>query len=781
MLVLVVLSLAQCTAKHTPADFSSVHHDVEKALSVLERAKAAMPADSVAILREMGRVRLRYRRFADSLRQNVPDSVYVRFAVKRFISLAYDAHNIKELLAWQDSLILLSANYPQYTEQNPKTAGAIATCIVNSLEGGSGITSEKTLLKYAERAAEKIIQSAYGGKATIEQKRKVVDRYAVQYAGRGIISMAEPFYAHFAPLYQQAEKKPVPVRFSEDYTVYEKNGLPLFKLSKLDKSWRFMAFNIRRTNFDLVFLISSIRAALDDNAAIPFIVARNRGELGDKAISGIGKNISGEFAYINLNKADSARFSNAPAFVVLMPGGKIGYATNNAIDFLKWLRAPKAKQKAAAEKKQQALLKARMAERKRLAALPPDTSVKLKVSFPHTRVILRGYWPKDARVQMNNFYFGETDPGHNPDYGISEVSVKEKGYLLYNHWVIHLPGRKRVTLSLLSGKKHNITAHFSDSLNAGCSQLMEKLEHKQHYLTSYKKIAADYPYKTAAFMGYVHRRIRFWQSGIDHLLNDPAPNNITAGVLGISQVFYRLKHPAVRTAVDYHTFDSLMRVPRFDTILYRSPFYGPVIKGWLDYGSADMQTTIDLLFSSTDWIPENHKSRALQFVWRQMNERGREDMMLYIDTTYLSGCSGNDINVQKRLAGYKRMARGRKAPDIHWVEKGKKMDLYHLKADSIYVVFWADWCGHCKKFIPGFYRQLKNKKGTAVVAVCIDSDSSSLKLGRELFPQWHHVWASGKWHDPLVETYNVFGTPTLYLLNSKMEIEKKLSGGLSGF
>lgn len=37
------------------------------------------------------------------------------------------------------------------------------------------------------------------------------------------------------------------------------------------------------------------------------------------------------------------------------------------------------------------------------------------------------------------------------------------------------------------------------------------------------------------------------------------------------------------------------------------------------------------------------------------------------------------------------MAAGNIAPDISWEEYGEAMNLYGLKADTVIVIFWADW------------------------------------------------------------------------------------------
>jgi len=37
-------------------------------------------------------------------------------------------------------------------------------------------------------------------------------------------------------------------------------------------------------------------------------------------------------------------------------------------------------------------------------------------------------------------------------------------------------------------------------------------------------------------------------------------------------------------------------------------------------------------------------------------------------------------------------------------------------------------------------------------------------------PKWYHLQAKHSWDSQWVESYNIFGTPTIYLLNKRMEI-----------
>jgi thiol-disulfide isomerase/thioredoxin len=115
--------------------------------------------------------------------------------------------------------------------------------------------------------------------------------------------------------------------------------------------------------------------------------------------------------------------------------------------------------------------------------------------------------------------------------------------------------------------------------------------------------------------------------------------------------------------------------------------------------------------------------------------------------------------------------------------------LYSLKAKYTIVIFWDPTCSHCKKEIPElkeYYDSLR-KAGVDIEVYAIYSEMD--------YPSWkayikeHHLtWKNvcAKTEQELATAkyyYDVFSTPTLYLLNDKKEIfAKRLDvPGLKGF
>jgi len=121
---------------------------------------------------------------------------------------------------------------------------------------------------------------------------------------------------------------------------------------------------------------------------------------------------------------------------------------------------------------------------------------------------------------------------------------------------------------------------------------------------------------------------------------------------------------------------------------------------------------------------------------------------------------------------------------------GKNSSLYGIKAPFTVVAFWDPNCGHCKEEIPrldSMYRAKWKALGVAIYAVNIyENENPAWKkfIAEKSLQNWYHVYqtkaariAEEKAGQPSYkQLYDVFKTPTLYLLDKdKRIIAKQLS------
>ncbi len=176
---------------------------------------------------------------------------------------------------------------------------------------------------------------------------------------------------------------------------------------------------------------------------------------------------------------------------------------------------------------------------------------------------------------------------------------------------------------------------------------------------------------------------------------------------------------------------------------------------------------------------------------------GQDKVFLYIfenfyakgDTVLLNASSRKTITDR----AYSLMANqlGQPAPLLDLIDTtGKIISLYGVKAPFTIVAFWDPNCGHCKEEIPrldSIYRAKWKKIGVAVYAVNIyENEMPAWKkfINEKKLENWNHVYqaknartAEEKAGKPSYkQLYDVFKTPTLYLLDKdKRIIAKQLS------
>ncbi len=107
---------------------------------------------------------------------------------------------------------------------------------------------------------------------------------------------------------------------------------------------------------------------------------------------------------------------------------------------------------------------------------------------------------------------------------------------------------------------------------------------------------------------------------------------------------------------------------------------------------------------------------------------------------------------------------------------GVQHSLAGLDKQYTVVVFWSATCGHCKKTIPQLhekYLELKDKYDLEVYSIHIDKET---KKWKEFINKHHFEWLDV--NDPNNKNhfrakYNVYSTPTIYLLDAQKKIIAK--------
>jgi len=166
---------------------------------------------------------------------------------------------------------------------------------------------------------------------------------------------------------------------------------------------------------------------------------------------------------------------------------------------------------------------------------------------------------------------------------------------------------------------------------------------------------------------------------------------------------------------------------------------------------------------------------VLNFLVNGFQRFQMEKVLVYIAENFIEGGCETDSKklLQKRLEGYEKMSPGKKAPDILMLDQnGRQVRLYDLDCDYTLVVFWASWCPHCSVFLKQLSNWYPEKQiDLNVFAVSIDSSRFAWeeRVMMDNFP-WINTFSGAGWDGKAPKDYNVYATPTLFLLDREHKI-----------
>jgi thiol-disulfide isomerase/thioredoxin len=118
---------------------------------------------------------------------------------------------------------------------------------------------------------------------------------------------------------------------------------------------------------------------------------------------------------------------------------------------------------------------------------------------------------------------------------------------------------------------------------------------------------------------------------------------------------------------------------------------------------------------------------------------------------------------------------GRIAPDFSWKENGKTFNLSNLNGAEKYVlVFWSTSCSHCLREIPLLHAYMENKKNVKVIAFALEDDAFVWEsYSKANLYGWHNVLGLNKWQNKVAKIYQIFSTPSYFILDKNKKIIAK--------
>jgi thiol-disulfide isomerase/thioredoxin len=135
-------------------------------------------------------------------------------------------------------------------------------------------------------------------------------------------------------------------------------------------------------------------------------------------------------------------------------------------------------------------------------------------------------------------------------------------------------------------------------------------------------------------------------------------------------------------------------------------------------------------------------------------------------------------DLQTRLKKYAELSVGKQAPEINAPDvNGENIKLSRISAEYTLVVFWASWCPHCNEMLPkvhNIYKHSVSPYKLQVLTVSLDKEKGEWLAALEAENySWINTSDFEGWNGKATIDYNIYATPTMFLLDKDKKIVAK--------
>lgn len=154
-------------------------------------------------------------------------------------------------------------------------------------------------------------------------------------------------------------------------------------------------------------------------------------------------------------------------------------------------------------------------------------------------------------------------------------------------------------------------------------------------------------------------------------------------------------------------------------------------------------------------------------------ESSHDALIGYIKKTY---SQNESQNLDAEFDRISKTSIGHIAPNFTIETDTGKVELNKIKCKGIALLFWSMECSHCRKLLPDLKKSYKTLKsdGYEIIAINLDAYRPAWKLDiAKNGYQWINANIQNPFNDPITTSYNITGTPTIFVLDAEKRIIEK--------
>ncbi len=149
-------------------------------------------------------------------------------------------------------------------------------------------------------------------------------------------------------------------------------------------------------------------------------------------------------------------------------------------------------------------------------------------------------------------------------------------------------------------------------------------------------------------------------------------------------------------------------------------------------------------------------------------------VLAWIAEHYAEGlCQTEDKSTLRRKLESQKMVAGTIVPDFTLNDlNGQPVTFSQVLSERNLLFFWASWCPHCNNMLPLIKSLCSTKPNFGVIAVSLDTagDEWQTAVAQAGIEQFINLSDLKKWDGKVAEDYNIYATPTMFLVNSERKL-----------